>query len=416
MTDTTNDAPAVSEMERIMAMNFRILDLVFAAEPEMTAARAGATPQASYVELAARCPVREIGDKMYSLLRMDDILFVNKHPAVEQGSKYLGSDRPAIPLGLDGAEHRKFRRLLDPVFTAKRVAPLAAGVRDLANQLIDGFIGEGEADVYQRWCEPLPSTIFLSIMGLPMGDLEDFIHFKNLTLGNDRAEDQSIEARMARRGEAVQWIHNYFQASLDARLAEANPRDDMIGWLLTTEVEGERLSRQDLLDILGLLMIAGLDTVTASLGCFLSYFARHPDHRARIVADPTLIRSAVEELMRFESPVTEGFRIVTEELRLPSGALLPAGSWAHISWSAANLDPDYFTNPLDVDLDRSPNPHIGFASGYHRCLGSHLARMEMETALGAWHERIPTYAVRPDTELLYTGNPRAPHHLPVTWA
>jgi cytochrome P450 len=162
-------------------------------------------------------------------------------------------------------------------------------------------------------------------------------------------------------------------------------------------------------------MIAGLDTVAASLACFLSYLARHPEQRARLLAEPTLWRSAVEELMRFESPVTEGFRVATADITLPSGTLVPAGSWIHVSWSAADLDPDVFPDPLTVDFERNPNPHIGFASGYHRCLGSHLARMEMVTALQAWHARIPEYRIADDYEMVYTGNPRAPHNLTLTW-
>ena len=403
-----------TEMEANIAQSYRLVDLAFG-DPQLAAARATAEPMQMYTDLAARCPVRHLADDAYSLLTMEDVLYVNKHHGVEQGSKYLGSDSPAIPLGLDGEEHRKYRRLLDPVFTAKQVAPLADSVAKLANELIDGFIDSRSADVYAAWCEPLPSTIFLSIMGLPMADLDQFIHFKNLTLGNEVVEGLSPEERLARRGEAVQWIHQYFDRDLDARASEAAPRDDMIGQLMTVEVEGERLTREDILSILGLLMIAGLDTVAASLACFLSYFARHPEHRRLVVDDPSLMRPAVEELMRFESPVTEGFRIAKEDLALPSGTTIPAGSWMHISWSAANLDPDAFDRPLEVDFGRSPNPHIGFASGYHRCLGSHLARMEMDTALRVWHERIPDYAVAPGEALVYSGNPRAPHHLRLVW-
>jgi cytochrome P450 len=119
--------------------------------------------------------------------------------------------------------------------------------------------------------------------------------------------------------------------------------------------------------------------------------------------------------MRFESPVTDGGRIALEDLELPSGTEVAAGTLMIMSWSAANVDPKYFPDPLDVDLDRSPNPHIGFASGFHRCLGSHLARMEMVTAMEAWHRRIPDYRIEPGAELVYSGNPRAPHHLPLVW-
>ena len=396
-----------------MAAQFADAALPFS-DPDGAAARASAEPMSMYVQRAARCPVERISDEFVVLLRMADILYVNKHHDVEQASKYLGSSRPAIPLGLDGAEHRKYRRLLDPVFTAKRVAPLAGNVRALADEMIDTFVAEGEVHAYERWCEPLPSTIFLSILGLPLADLDDFLHFKSLILGNEFATLAFDEA-MARRQDAVVWIHDYYNRLLDNRLGADDPGDDLLGWLLTTEVEGERLHREDLLDILGLLMIAGLDTVAASLACFLSYLARHPDDRRRLVADPSLWPSAIEELMRYESPVTDGGRIALTDLDLPSGEHVTAGTKMGISWHAANLDPDAFADPLTVDFERTPNPHIGFASGFHRCLGSHLARMEMQVALEVWHRRIPDYEITTGSDITYSGNPRAPHHLTLTW-
>ena len=135
-----------------------------------------------------------------------------------------------------------------------------------------------------------------------------------------------------------------------------------------------------------------------------------------MIADPGLWPSAVEELMRFESPVTDGGRIALADLDLPSGEHVGAGTLMAMSWSAANLDAKYFPDPLSVDLRRAPNPHIGFASGFHRCLGSHLARMEMVVAMEVWHERIPDYRIRPGAELVYSGNPRCPHDFPLEWA
>ena len=382
---------------------------------EWARARSSAEPQPLYVDLKAKCPVAYNARGNPILLSMDDILFVNKNRSVEQASKFLGSNRPAIPLGLDGSEHTKYRRLLDPVFTAKRVAPLAEQVRTLANQMIDEFIERHEVDVYREWCEPLPSQIFLSIMGLPMEDLPGFLNFKELTLGNERLERDPPEVAAAKKVEAVEWIQHYFNQSLDERESRGDPGDDMLGWLLTAQAGGERLTRDDIHDILGLLIIAGLDTVAASLACFLSYFGRHPEQRAEIVANPSGWPRAVEELMRFESPVTDGGRIALEDLELPSGIKVPAGTLMVMSWSAADLDPEYFPDPLTVDLNRSPNAHIGFASGFHRCLGSHLARMEMVVAMETWHQRIPRYRIKPGAELVYSGNPRAPHNFPLVW-
>ena len=131
--------------------------------------------------------------------------------------------------------------------------------------------------------------------------------------------------------------------------------------------------------------------------------------------EPQRWPAAIEELMRYESPVTDGGRIALAGLELPSGERVAAGTYMAISWHAANLDPATFDEPLTVDFERAPNPHIAFASGFHRCLGSHLARMEMHVALDAWHRRIPDYEVTPGSDLAYSGNPRAPHHLSLSW-
>jgi cytochrome P450 len=392
---------------------FELLTRGYGAD-EFLGPRQSAEPQEMYAELLERCPVRDLGDGYFALTKMADVQYVTRHPQVRQGTTYLGSDRPAIPLGLDGPEHKKYRKLLDPVFAAQRIAPLATNVAALAGELIDGFIDDKQVEAYRIWCEPLPSTIFLSIMGLPMDSLPEFLHFKELTLSNEVA-DLSFEEMSARRVEGAAWLNAYFSAALDELERETAPRDDMLSWLARAEVGGHRLGRDELLGILSLLMIAGLDTVAASLACILSYLARHPDHRARLLETPALWRSAVEELMRFESPVIEGYRIALADLTLPSGTTVPAGSAMHVSWSAANLDADVFPDPLTVDLERAPNPHIAYASGYHRCLGSHLARLELVTALQVWHDRIPNYRIADGTDLLYTGNPRAPHVLPLAW-
>lgn len=404
-----------AEMQHQMERMGRVISLSFGAESSHAAAKMSACPQQMYADLLESEPVRDLGEGCMSLTKMNDILFVTRHPAVTQGSKYLGSDRPAIPLGLDGEIHRQYRRLIDPIFTPRKVAPLADQVRALANGMIDGFIDEGSTDAYATWCEPLPSTIFLSIMGLPMEDLADFLKFKNLTLAGSSDPTINDQEQFEKRMEGVVWLQGYFNANLDEREREDKPRDDIIGALLVSEVDGNRLTRQDVLDIIGLFMVAGLDTVAASLSCMLSFFARNPEQRQLILDDRSKLRGAIEELLRFESPVSEGFRVAQEELTLPSGPTVPAGTWMHISWAAANLDPDVFPDPVTPILDRNPNPHIGFASGYHRCLGSHLARMELATALDVWHDRIPNYALATDEPLAYSGNPRSPIILPLAW-
>ncbi len=151
-------------------------------------------------------------------------------------------------------------------------------------------------------------------------------------------------------------------------------RDDWIGRFMTFEVEGERLSDDDLVNIMHLFTIAGLDTVTSALSCMIARFATHPEERRRVVADPALLPAAIEELMRFESPVPGGgARWAVEDTEV-NGVAVRAGEMVYLCWATANVDPRAFEHPLDVEPDRSPNRHIAFTAGTHRCLGSHLAR------------------------------------------
>jgi cytochrome P450 len=162
-------------------------------------------------------------------------------------------------------------------------------------------------------------------------------------------------------------------------------------------------------------MIAGLDTVTASLGCLLSWLARHPDERRWVTADPSRWPLAVEELMRYESPVPGTSRFATKDIVI-NGRSYPAGTEFSVSWSAANLDPAFFDDPLTVNLERQPNPHIDFASGWHRCLGSHLARLELRIAMEEWHARIPDYEIAPGADVPYIPlGVRQPTTLPLVW-
>ena len=249
-------------------------------------------------------------------------------------------------------------------------------------------------------------------MGVPQSELEHFLRYKRTILsGTTSSQEVTREERLAAFDDYDAW----FDAEFDRRVAAGELGDGLIGWLMAVEVEDRPIARDELHGITNLLMIAGLDTVAASLGCILAHLARHPERRAALVTDPTLWPSAIEEMMRYESPVTFGTRFVTGDVDLPSGTL-PSGTTAVVSWAAANLDPTQFPDPLSVEFDRQPNPHIVFASGFHRCLGSHLARMELRAALDAWHRRIPDYDIADGVELTHSLNPRAPHQPPLVWA
>jgi cytochrome P450 len=370
--------------------------------------------------------IEELAPGLVALRRMGDIQTLTRSHSVRQfgggamadvltsggegADLGLGGHHVAIPLELNGAEHTKWRKILDPVFAPKKIATLEPRIRERANELIDRFVDRGEADAYVEWCDPLPSSIFLSIMGIPASEREHFVAFKNVIIPENPFDPPTPQARNTAFTDCEEW----FAAEFDRREHSGEYGDDLIGWLLQTEVDGRPITRDELHGICNLLMIAGLDTVAASLSCILAHLARHPDRRARLLAEPALWPSAIEELMRFESPVTQGFRHVVEDVELPSGTM-SAGTNAIVWWAAANVDPEAFDDPMSVRLDRAPNAHICFASGWHRCLGSHLARMELRAALDVWHARIPDYRIADGAELTYSVNPRAPHHLPFVW-
>jgi cytochrome P450 len=386
-------------------------------DPELAAVRRGAAPQAAYVKAAAACPLRRNDDGSVTVMRMADIQVLNRHKDV-LGNGHSGGGigavrRRLIPLDLDGPEHTKYRKILDPLFTMKNLVHLEPLIREQADAFIDRFLAEGEADVYGRWCEPLPSTVFLSLMGIPQSELDAFLSFKNAQLHPDLS--QPIAKVTEDMGLAAERCYGYFERVIEERERRGDPGDDLIGRFLRAEVDGHRLTREDILDIAYLMMIAGLDTVAASLACILGYLARHPDQRRWILADPARWPAAIEELLRFESPVSEGYRKPRVDLEL-SGEKVAAGTLCRVSWAAANLDPDFFPDPLTVDLERSPNPHIAFASGFHRCLGSHLARLELRAALERFHARIPDYELAvPVEDLVFFANPRTPEALPLRW-
>ena len=183
---------------------------------------------------------------------------------------------------------------------------------------------------------------------------------------------------------------------------------------LEVEVEGERLTRDEMLAICFVLLTAGLDTVTDSLTCFWAFLAQHPAHREALVADPALIPEAVEELLRWETPVPSAVRWARED-HVIGGKQVDAGHLLMVNLSAANLDPAEYPEPLEVRFDREVNRHVAFGGGIHRCLGSHLARRELRVALREWHRRIPEYELAPGYTVGYRPPLRFVPDLQLVW-
>lgn len=372
-------------------------------------------PQDAFAQMREAAPAMRIEGSGVIVTTRAAMMEVFRHPEIyssQMPAGHLGNVRPLIPIEIDPPDQRKFRKILDPLFTPKHLEHLARPIEALVNNLIDGFIDEPEIDFAQRFSVPFPSQVFLTLFGLPMQDLPRFLAMKDgiirpfHVLGTSMNDPRTGELQATTAAS----IYDYFNEVLDKR--EAEPRDDLLSHFLGAEVEGERLTRDEILDICFLLLIAGLDTVSASLDCFFHYLAEHPDERTALVADPSISPLVVEELLRWETPVMLVSRIATRDSEL-GGCPIRAGDKVHPFLGSGNTDESEFPEADAIQWGRKANRHIAFGAGIHRCLGSNLARLELRIALRVWHSRIPHYRVKPGTELVYTIGVRSVDSFPM---
>ncbi len=377
-------------------------------------------PQKTYAELRSRCPVVHSGSGVgrfggAMLTRFEDVMWALRHPEIFSSAMdvqlALGTERPMIPQQIDPPEQTRFRKLLDPHFSRKRMMKLAPAIRAHANELIDRFYDEGECEFDSAFAIPLPCTAFLALMGLPLSDLDLFLGFKDDIIRPQKNHPDATDPT-AVRAEAGKRIYAYFEDVLEER--RKNPTEDFLGYLVQAEIQGDRLTHEEMLDICFLQILAGLDTVTATLGCNIAYLAENPDQRQKLLDGPELLDGAIEELLRWESPVTAVPRVLTRDVTV-RGVTLKKGELVTLLLGSANTDDDEFEDAQKVDFERRANRHIAFGAGAHRCLGSHLARMELMVALEEWHKRIPHYRIKEGETPTFSPGIREALYLPLVW-
>lgn len=360
-------------------------------DPEFTA-----HPQPVYGRILEHFRVaRSIAMHTPILSRYEDVVWALRHPEIfssEMDMKVLlGTERPMIPQQIDPPLQTRYRKILDLRFSRPRMQELEPAVRRHANELIDAILERGECEFDSAFAIPLPCRAFLSLMGLPQEELDLFLELKNGII-RPPVPPMDLEAATEYRMKTGKRIYAYFDALIDER--RSAPRDDMMTYLTQVELDGRPLSRNEILDICYLLLLGGLDTVTATLGCSIAYLASNPEQRRKISADPSLVPNAVEELLRWETPVTLVPRVVKQDVKV-GDVELREGNLVNLLLGAANVDAAEFADPTNVDFTRERNRHLAFGAGPHRCLGSHLARMELRAALEEWHRRIPEYRIKP---------------------
>jgi cytochrome P450 len=312
------------------------------------------------------------------------------------------------PLMLDPPEHTKYRQLLAPRFSPAIVDALTPGIHRRCANLIDAVADKGRCEFVTDMSLPFPAAILLQILGLPDGDLDMFVAWEHLILHGTPESDPDHTKTYAAMFELL----GYFSRAVADR--RADPRDDLISYLPGCTVDGGPIRDEDVLNILGLLFAAGLDTTTAQLSYCFHHFATHPDDRWRILDDPAMIPKAVEEVLRIYGIVTPARKLTRDAV--VEGCPMRAGDMVAIPFPSANRDAGEFPDPHTFDMDRHPNRHMAFGNGPHRCAGSHLARRELAVALEEWHRRIPHYRLADDAEAVeHGGGVLGLSTLPLVW-
>jgi cytochrome P450 len=328
------------------------------------------------------------------------------------GAHDMRTRRPLIPLQTDPPDHRRYRKLLDPLFAPPRMKLLEDSTTELVTRLIDGFVDAAEIDFSAQFSIPFPSQVFLTMLGLPLDELPAFLEFKDGMIRPDKVVGHELghpvtEGHQQRTADA---IYEYFERLIADRAGIQ--RDDFISHFLTVEIDGDRLTTEEIVDICFLFLIAGLDTVTASLDCFFAHLAEDGETRRRIIDEPDEIPTIVEEMLRWETPVMGAARIATRDVTIDD-FVISRGEQVMAILGAANVDPAEFASADALVWDRAANRHLAFGGGIHRCLGSHLARLELRVALKEWHRRIPDYRIKPGAELRFTPGIRAVDSFPM---
>ena len=350
----------------------------------------------------------------YWVIRGHELAFAAAHETDLFSSKAMNIPRddreldkpPAVPINLDPPDHAAFRAPLAAIFSPQRMAKLEGRIRELAVKLISAVEGKGGCDFITSVSEPLPILTFMEMVGLDPSRLREF---RDLAIVG--SVDPDPVKRSAAHGRVTQLVSEFVERRMSR--AEAG-RDDITNDLIDIKIDGRRLTAEEVKNCFRLLFFAGLDTVVNALAFGMNYLARHTEVQAQLRRDPASIRLAVEELLRLGAPATLG-RMVTrdEEWR---GVALRQGDRVLLELTAANLDPTVFPDPLTFNLKRGAIPHLAFNSGPHRCLGQHLARIELRIVYEEWLGRIPTFRLDPARPpRMHGGLVRGVDTLPLVW-
>jgi cytochrome P450 len=309
----------------------------------------------------------------------------------------------APPITSDPPFHADARRLLLPAFSPQVVAEWEPEIRRLCNELIDNMGDLDTVDAAVQYAQNIPVYVIARMLGLPLEDSDYFRETVHMVL-------EEIGAEFGERQGAFEKLDAYL--GMHVRDHIENPKDDLIGFLLNAKIYDQPLSPEHVVGTIILLMVAGIDTTWSSIGSSIWHLAQHPADLQRMVNEPELLPTAIEELLRMYAPVTMA-RIVSQDAEI-GGCPVKAGDSVLLPFPAANRDPEVFPDADKVIIDREENRHVAFGLGIHRCLGSNLARLELRVAVEVFIQRFPKFELANPSSVTWSlGQGRGPRKLPV---
>jgi cytochrome P450 len=296
----------------------------------------------------------------------------------------------------DPPRHTKLRGIISRAFTPRVVAAMEPRIRELTRELIDQKINSGDMDLATDFSIPLPMMVIAEMLGVPAADRPRFRRWGDAVLGLSETVSGGAEAAL-QAGKAFGAAKAEAGEYLTSLIAErrAKPKDDLLTRLVEAEVDGERLTPEEILSFFLLLLLAGTETTTNLLNNAILCFLEFPDQLARLRSSPQLMPSAIEEVLRYRSPLQIMFRQTRRAVGM-HGRMIPAGKLVLVVLGSANHDPEQFADASCFDIGRDPNPHVAFGHGIHFCLGAPLARLEARVALPELLERLPNLRLASD--------------------
>lgn len=374
-----------------------------------------ADPYPIWDDLRARCPIARsdrFGGVWLPTRHADVAAIANDTEHFSSRSIIVTEYRPphmlapegiAPPISSDPPFHMHARRMLLPAFSPQKVDALEPSTRAYCDELIEAMRGRDEVDAAEEYAQHIPVRVIADMLGLPESDADEFRGFVHDVL-------EGVTRPLEERATSFIALFQYLQGHIEDHVA--HPRDDLITFLLESEIDGEKLTEFHVARTIGLLLIAGIDTTWSAIGASLWHLARTPADQRRLAEEPGLLPIAVEEFLRAYAPVTMA-RLVKDDFDF-EGCPMKADDWILLSFPAASRDPEMFDRPDEVVIDRQPNRHAAFGLGPHRCAGSHLARMELRVALEAWLTAFPAFELADPTAVRWSaGQVRGPRVLPL---